>query len=169
MLSTSLHLKTILGGDGGGSTLRYLGDFPLDCLPPMKEIVAPIGGACLLVNSDRAGAPGEHWMAICVPPANQRRSSIFIEPFGLPLDQLLPPLRTWLEALPLEGIARLPYQIQPIGSILCGAYCAFCISHLPMYNYKLIHLTNREFDESNLQMNEKKMSKFWYKSLAAGR
>lgn len=159
-MQTSIELAALLQASAYPS-VNYLGDFPANGLP--ERLPRERRAHSLIVNSDPAGLPGQHWMAICVLP--DRRGCLFIEPLGTPLDLLLPPLRAWLaQHHPIE---RLPYQIQPATSAYCGVYCAYCLAHLPHYNYRLDELVRQEFSEENLLWNDAKMRRFYYKRLAA--
>ena len=166
------------GGGGGG--IIYLGDFPLDEIPPVDSVLQKqqqqVGrvAVSLIVNCDDKSKPGSHWIALVVtppPPAIARRQVLFIEPMGLERTLLnaLPPLRDWFQKVvnalsEVKAVTILPYPIQPLHSTLCGAYCGYIIKKLPLYNFNLDALTRREFlTQQQLDLNDQRMAAWWYK------
>ena len=159
---------------------HYLGDFPLDKIPPVDKVFSLVVKEGLLskyiisfiVNCDVEGEPGSHWLAIVVfhnGSGDGGGEVIFIEPMGLDrlLLTLLNPLNQWIRKALSYGdgmkFTTLPFPIQPLHSTLCGAYCAYILSHLHLYNFQLNTLIAREFLEENLSENDHRISNWWYK------
>lgn len=144
--------------------ITYLGDYPIDRLPS----TCPSPPYSLVVNCDREGEPGSHWFAIALV---RERNLLFIEPIGLgPL--LLAsskPLQKWVKDRGGDGacatsITHMPYGVQPLHSTLCGAYCAYILSRLPLYNYQLESLVRGEFlPEPHTSVNDRLVARWWYK------
>lgn len=132
----------------------YQGTYALDQLP-QNRLMRP---SSLICNTDVASLPGTHWMALCLPP--QHHLIYFIEPYDLALHKLLPPLYEWMKQYPSQ-IITLPYTLQPLESRLCGAYCAFILTHLPKFHYNLNALVYQHFSSYDLNANDKKVACWW--------
>lgn len=135
----------------------YKGAFAIDQLPA-NVLSRP---SCFISNTDVAALPGSHWMAICLPP--EKHLLYFIDPYDLPLHKMLPHLRKWLKQHPFQ-IITLPYAIQPLHSTLCGAYCAFILYHLPLFNYNLNKVILYYFNHYDLGQNESIVASWWCKN-----
>ena len=133
---------------------HFYGVVAMDKLPelPTSE------NLCFIVNSDPSYREGKHWMGVYI--VNKR--AIFIEPFGLPLHKLLysNPLNLYFtqHALYTE---TLPFPIQPVNSDTCGEFCAYILSHLPLYQYSLNRLATNEFLPNDLEYNRRLVEKWW--------
>lgn len=136
----------------------YLGDFPCDQLPPITAHSPPW---CLIVNSDKRGESGTHWMCVCRPPQSPH-VLLFMDPLALSLHKLLPNLREWLTDQ--HKVVVLPYPIQPMHSVWCGAYCAFLLYHLPKHSYNLLHLVQIYFSSDDLAYNDDFIKHWWKKN-----
>lgn len=134
----------------------YQGTFAIDELPTGK-LSRP---SCFICNTDASYLPGTHWMAVCLPP--QQHLLYFIDPYDLPLHRLLSPLNKWMKQYECQ-VQTLPFSIQPLRSILCGAYCAFLLAHLQQWRYDLVNLTDHMFHPYDLQQNDALMREWWYK------
>ncbi len=135
----------------------YLGDFPIDKLPPRNSLRPP---CCFIVNTDPHDKPGMHWIALCIPPGT-RSSIIYMDPLACQLHRLLSPLVSLLAGY--SQVTTMPYAIQPVNSFRCGAFCAFLLVHLPLYNYALHSLVRHYFSANDLPHNEAVISRWWYK------
>ena len=62
-----------------GSDVRWLGTFARDQIPPLEHEKRPF---TLVVNTDKAEGPGEHWLAI-FGPRGSRKMELF-DSYGLP-------------------------------------------------------------------------------------
>ncbi len=132
----------------------YLGTFPLNKLPANAS--PPF---CFIVNTDNDYRDGTHWMAVHILNCNK---AIFIEPLGMPLHLLRfsTPLNTFLTGHSLYT-ETLPFQVQPSYSQACGQFCAYILYHLPMYDYSLTKLAQREFLADDLDFNVNQVTK-WF-------
>lgn len=139
----------------------FLGVFSIDNFP--QKINRE--NASFIVNSDPSYNSGEHWMAICIP-SNRCACVIFIEPFGLPLHKVMhgAVLDKFFAS---RKIHTLPFQLQPLTSQTCGHFCAFILAHLPIYNYDLNRLVEREFLEGERKHNDTKVQKWWQRTIKA--
>lgn len=108
MLTTS-QIEARLRG-----TPHFIGVFPCDRLP-QKINKYP---ATLIVNTDGASEPGEHWVAILLMAG--RRAEFFC-PFGFP--PLVPELQQFLGRHASAGLTYNQCTMQDINSTLCGDYC----------------------------------------------
>lgn len=162
---SSFELDIVFSSNSSG--INYLGDFPIDSIPPVDSFYS--GPTSCIVNCDVASEPGSHWFALAIIPKN--REVLFIEPMGLEklLLRSLKPLDQWCKrALHRVGggrLSMLPFAIQPRQSTLCGAYCAYIISRLHLYNFDLKSLTEREFlrQAAAAAGNDQRVAAWWYK------
>ena len=94
----------------------FRGVFPADQLPPVskKRVNAYI------VNTDPAGEPGEHWLAIWT----QGHTCEVFDSFGLPLSSYSnPTLQAWFHQWP--EILSNEQPLQAMDSFTCGHYALF--------------------------------------------
>ena len=128
----------------------YKGAFALDRVPLIYE-ETPYS---FIFNSDPSIFPGEHWLAICIPPA-AKPSSIFIDPLALPLKMYSSSIKQYLCNIGTCPIISMPFPIQdPFKSSACGQFCAYILDHLDKYNYNLYHLVNSVFSETDFLYND---------------
>ena len=92
------------------------GTFPCDGLPrpPPKKV-------CYIVNTDPAGQPGQHWIALWLD--NQRIE--VIDSYGLPLEWYpkTQPLIDWITTLDKRYWIANGATLQGLHSAACGHYC----------------------------------------------
>lgn len=147
------------------NTLPHLGVFASDQLPDPLTPQQRESGFALIANTDPSTGGGTHWVAMVQPPRQPTRL-LFIEPTGYPLHLTNTHLRRWIvksTGYNLRRVETLPFPIQPILTRSCGAYCLFLIEHLPLYNYNLETLVRSEFDEADLEWNQRRALTWWYK------
>ena len=107
--------------------VRWLGTYTRDQIPSLKNIKRPFA---LLVNTDVAAGPGEHWLALYAP-----RDSLKIEmfdSFGLP-----PNIYSFYPSL-IHFSSR---SIQSFGSQVCGHY-ALLFNYFSSRNYSFNNTIN---------------------------
>lgn len=147
----SNELEQILRSVDGFKGVFALNNIPSDENRPSSFII----------NSDKDNQPGEHWMAIILPPG-PNTFGIFIDPYGLPLHLLFNKINYYL-SVTCTHIKELPYPIQSLTSEACGYFCAYIIYHLPSYYYNILQLTESCFSKTDMIYNEHVVKK-WYKS-----
>ena len=92
----------------------FRGVFILDTLPkkPNKK-------ECGIVNFDKSGGPGMHWVALY----QNGKTKIYFDSYGV-----RPPLEV------VEYLGSLIYyytdQIQPVGEVFCGHLCLYVLKEL---------------------------------------
>jgi len=191
---SSPDLDSVLGHFELNSQLNYLGTYPLDEIPSITEVCTSLENALVeracpltgfIVNTDEFKDPGMHWFALAVVKSTggqlrrqQHYDILLIDPLGLEglLLSELKPLNIWCkEALSRVGgggelLQTLSYQVQPLHSNLCGAYCAYILYHLKLYNWHLGDLTRGEFlpphaisSGGGLSENDQRVAAWWYK------
>ena len=148
-------------------SLNYLGDFPIDRLPSPQhqEQWWQRSGTLVysfIANTAPASHTGEHWFAVVHPPLPATRL-LLIDPYALPLNLLLKPLKVWLQKQQQEEhrVTSLKYPLQPMESTGCGAFCLFILEKLPLYNFNLDEITRWEFDQTNLWSNHHRVMQWW--------
>ena len=133
--------------------INYLGDYPIDGLPDVKG-----GGRfAFIANTAPSWESGTHWFAVVQPPS-PTSALLILDPLGLPLHRILPPLRLWIGR---RRVVTLPFRIQPLNTVSCGAFCVYLLEKLPLYNYDINRLVYREFDEENTRANHNKIFSWW--------
>lgn len=98
---------------------QFVGVFPRDRLPVLKKLPA-----FLVINTDSADEPGEHWIAVCI---SRQRQAIFFNSFGLP------PLSADVVSFIDRYSNRLEYcnvVLQNAYSTVCGFYCIAFVRHM---------------------------------------
>lgn len=105
-----------------------LGVFPADCLPHRSRMTAR--SCCFILNSDKLGKPGKHWLAFHYDAA--RRVLEYFDSFGLPITFYKTITRafawrpTVVEAVNPHGFLQSP------DTTTCGYYCVLFL-HLRSY------------------------------------
>ena len=136
--------------------LCFMGVYPQDRLPNVKHATRPW---CLVINSDTHTLPGKHWIAVYAPPHGC--GIYFIDPLTLPMNKYSYILN-WLSH---NYIVTLPYRIQPLNSIWCGAYCMYILKQLPNHNHNLFHVIEKYFVANDLKVNDIMISN-WFNKFA---
>jgi hypothetical protein len=97
----------------------FLGTFPRDKLPNVKK-----RPAALIMNTDKAGDPGEHWVVLFITEEN---TAEYFDSFGI-----YPMFREIHDFLESNNIDKVIYSSNPLQSAsasTCGAYCVMFIKH----------------------------------------
>ena len=106
----------------------FRGIFLLDTLPkkPSKK-------ECGIVNFDKSGGPGMHWVA-CY---KNGKNKIYFDSYGVQ-----PPI----EVINYLGksIRYNTDQVQPVGQVFCGHLCLYVLKELSM-GYKFQNILNKFF------------------------
>ena len=132
--------------------VNYLGDYPIDRLPKVGG-----GQFAFIANTAPSWESGTHWFAVVQPPS-LASPLLILDPLGLPLDSILPPLRWWIGR---RRVVTLPFPIQPLNGTSCGAFCLYLLEKLPLYNYDINRLVFGEFSEDDTYANHNKVFKWW--------
>ena len=100
----------------------FLGVFPRDKLPLLKDPRLPLG---LIINSDKANLPGQHWLAVFVNAKGHvcffdsfGKSSLF---YGIEIDKFICDSFPWTKGNYQENHT----QVQHPRSSLCGLFSIF--------------------------------------------
>ncbi len=132
----------------------YVGAYSLDNMPSIK------GNGSFIVNADTSKFSGSHWLAICITPYSIY--NIFIDPLGLHMFLLYPTISKYLSGSPIQ---QMPYPVQDIiDSSACGQFCAYILHKLPIYLYNLPLLVEKEFSDTDLNLNHNKVIA-WYNKI----
>jgi hypothetical protein len=110
---------------------RFVGVFPKDRLPTKIDTLP----AFLVVNTDKAGKPGEHWLGVAID--KDRRGEMFDSLAVQPPDAIISNFMNNITT-------RWTYstkQIQSYASRFCGHYTVFYIAFRSL-NYDLNYITN---------------------------
>ena len=106
----------------------FRGVFLLDTLPkkPNKK-------ECCIVNFDKSGGPGSHWVA----SYKNGKAKIYFDSYGV---------RPPLEVIRYLGkpIQFNTDQLQPVGQVFCGHLCLYILKELSM-GYKFQNILNKLF------------------------
>lgn len=129
----------------------YAGCWSIDTIPARKS-------GCFILNTDNSEERGSHWLAICFPPNAAQQYALFIDPLGWPHHLLNRRLRAYFTSIPVKV---MPFSIQALTSECCGQFCAFILSHLPLYDYNLDWLIETTFSSSNLRGNDSIVKSWW--------
>ncbi len=124
------------------STTRgtFKGCFAIDKIP--FEQRRPLS---FVINSDKAGDPGEHWMCVYI----DGQQTVFFDSLGLPPNMYSKQLHEYLTKMSgRQGFWENSIQLQSDYSNLCGQYCihalqTLSITHNPMHVIRPFTL-NRE-------------------------
>ena len=97
----------------------FLGCFPANKIP-QKPIDVSLYPFCAVVNTDNAGEPGTHWVAIFVP----NPSSIeYFDSFALPPNESI---NKYL--IQFKNLIASQVVLQTIQSTICGRYVIYFLS-----------------------------------------
>lgn len=114
----SLQIEKILQRDPFVSRY-FLGCFPANKIPN-KPLDLKLYPFCAVVNTDIAGMPGSHWVAIYSP----NPSSIeYFDSFALPANIYI---QSYLNKF--ENIVKSKKILQSIKSTICGRYVIYFLS-----------------------------------------
>lgn len=91
----------------------FIGVFPCDRLPIVTRFPAT-----LIVNTDPADEPGEHWIAMHLRTGHQYD---FFDPFGFP--PLVRELQVFAHRYGKGGQRYNSLTLQDVNTTLCGDYC----------------------------------------------
>ena len=105
----------------------FIGVFPLDLLPNVTQLPA-----ALVVNTDKAHEPGEHWIAIYLKTNGKGQ---YFDSFGMP--PFKEELIDFMELNCPKGWTHNKIMFQNILGITCGHYCVLFIKlRCRKYSYK---------------------------------
>lgn len=121
---------------------------PADHLPKTKIKVRPF---YLVVNTDEASEPGEHWISIYLPK-NRNDLCEYFDSFGLPATN--PHFIEFLKTN-CNQYTYNPIQIQSDRSNTCGEYCVMFL-HARNKDKTLKQFIDK-FDRKKLEKNDKKI------------
>ena len=134
-MTSSIYIESYLVEDD-----QFLGCFPKDKLPPFPSQFPK----SLIVNTDEASKPGEHWVALVLT----HKKCFYFDSFGLPIVDFRI-LRF------LKGYEKVSYSntcIQDVKSNKCGQ---FCIAFLQNVKSKKSYMEFvNKFDVFNLKLND---------------
>ena len=108
--------------------LSFRGVFLLDALPkkPNKK-------ECVIVNFDKSGGPGTHWVAWY----KNGKTKIYFDSYGVQ-----PPLEViWYLKSPIHYNTD---QVQPVGEVFCGHLCLYVLKELSM-GHQFQNILNKLF------------------------
>ena len=120
-----------------GTDVRWLGTFARDQIPPLEHEKRPYA---LVVNTDVAAEPGEHWLALYAPRGSNKIE--LFDSFGLP-----PNLYSFDQSL-FNYSSR---SIQDYSSKVCGHYALLFI-YFRSRRYSFDHtikLLDRNFTDAS--------------------
>nr|DAC81397.1 TPA_asm: adenain [Pimephales minnow adintovirus] len=104
---------------------NFLGVLPCDQLPKKPVRTLP---TMAIVNTDPAGLPGEHWLAVYLP---EQGPACFFDSFGNPPNS--PRFPTTIEHFLATNHPQVLYsdrRVQDYSSNTCGQHCLFFLYHL---------------------------------------
>ena len=134
-MTSSIYIESYLAKDD-----QFLGCFPKNKLPPFPSQFPK----SLIVNTDEASKPGEHWVALVLT----NKKCFYFDSFGLPIVDFQI-LRF------LKGYEKVSYSntcIQDVKSNKCGE---FCIAFLQNVKSKKSYMEFvNKFDVFNLKLND---------------
>ena len=134
-MTSSIYIESYLAEDD-----QFLGCFPKNKLPPFPSQFPK----SLIVNTDEASKPGEHWVALVLT----KKKCFYYDSFGLPIVDFQI-LRF------LKGYEKVSYSntcIQDVKSNKCGE---FCIAFLQNVKSKKSYMEFvNKFDVFNLKLND---------------
>ena len=109
-------LQHLLQSSGGAVVA---GVFPADCVPTLHH--RSDNDVCFVLNTDRHGLPGAHWLAFYYD--NDRKRLEYFDSFGQPLSLY----RSVSQSLGKRRYSILPMNthgmLQALDSTACGYYC----------------------------------------------
>jgi hypothetical protein len=105
------EVECILRRTMEGNIVQFAGVYAADSVPSVLECPS-----CLVVNTDPARRPGEHWVAYY---AKTPTDVEFFDSYGLPVDAY-PHIR-----LPYKITKQNVVSLQAMDSIACGHFCIY--------------------------------------------
>ena len=120
---------------------KFLGCFPCDQLPPFPNLLPK----SMVVNTDKAGGSGEHWVALLLT----KNECLYFDSFGLPIleESLLLYLRRHYISAVFSNTCIREYK-----SDRCGLFCiGFVQSVRDIYSYSSFI---KMFDVKTLEKND---------------
>ena len=134
-MTSSIYIESYLAEDD-----QFLGCFPKNKLPPFPSQFPK----SLIVNTDEASKPGEHWVALVLT----NKKCFYFDSFGLPIVD-------FQISRFLKGYEKVSYSntcIQDVKSNKCGE---FCIAFLQNVKSKKSYMEFvNKFDVFNLKLND---------------
>jgi hypothetical protein len=97
----------------------FIGTYPRDLLPKNPIKIRP---CALIINTDKASEPGEHWVAIYLSKEN---CAEYFDSFGF-----TPYHTDILKFLSRNNIKKIIYNVKQLQSVMsktCGAYCVLFV------------------------------------------
>ncbi len=134
--------------------VNFNGAVPINELPPLKTpTILNYKAHSFVVNNEKDGRAGQHWMAVCLPPKTKRsfgKGAIFIDPLGIYLHTHIPLVRDTLwkyfeknDPIPCD-LQQLSFAVQNIFSPYCGHFCCYILTFLPLYDFNLYKLAKSD-------------------------
>ena len=125
----------------------FRGVFAADQLPPVSKTRVN----AYIVNTDPAGQPGEHWLAIWT---DHKTCEVF-DSYGLPLSTYQnPTLQAWFHQW--KDIRRSEQTLQALDSFTCGHYALFFLKA------RARHMSFRDFlarwHPHNVVLNDRRVA-----------
>jgi endoprotease len=120
----------------------FRGVFPRDKLPDIKR--RPCG---VIVNLDKSGEPGSHWIAIYFGKDFQGE---YFDPLGLS-PRLFPDIETYLRRV-CKSVKWNNQQIQSVRSIACGLFCVHYLKN--RFNGQFASKILSSFSHKNPELND---------------
>lgn len=93
----------------------YIGTYARDLLPKKVIIKRPLA---LIMNTDKANKPGQHWIALFIDKNNNAN---YLDSYGFP-----PMCQEIIKFLSLNKVKYIQYNTQQLQSVItstCGYYC----------------------------------------------
>ena len=102
----------------------FIGVFPSDCIPNFRLLKTRRRAFALIVNLDKNGDPGSHWIALYLPKRCDGVAEYF-DSYGHPptLPSLLATLGNYKSYIYNDVTLQSPF------STVCGQYCLFYLCH----------------------------------------
>lgn len=119
----------------------FLGCFPSDNLPHVKTNKS----FSVIINTDRKGKPGDHWLALIC----KKNKGYYFDSFGCPILEF--DIKKWAE----KFINILYWSTKPIQSLKsnkCGAYCITfvkCVTCVQTYKLFLSVFNQYDFNHND--------------------
>ena len=129
----------------------FAGCFACDELESLSLRSFPI---YLIVNTDKRGMSGKHWVAIRVSKSHVE----LFDSLGLLHNNRLPTeILAFIQRFSISRTFVFNKPIQPRNSVLCGFYCIFYIFIRQYCTFNLI----QSFFDTNLSQNDLKIKSFF--------
>lgn len=115
----------------------------------------------IILNNKPHYLSGEHWLAIYIPPNEQKKPVEFFDSFGKSPMFYNESIVNFLESQ-RPKYAYNTLSVQPQNSILCGLFCTYFISLRCMG--VPFNVIMQSFNQSNLLKNEDIVTKYFTKN-----